>query len=240
MKHVKNIKKKLLVSALCLLPILASGCDIDSNKTEQERNTNLLSETEAINVGRSLYDKATEIYETSTLIPYCGYNYTLAISNASDEFSAEEYDNLKYLKTNYKSLDDLKNALRSYLSDELINGLITQDAVIDLRDLKLYSNYLIKDNVLYCRAYTGAGYMTLYANDYEMSIKSIDENKITFNIKSKYAKQNASQECINAVLDNTISSSICNADDFEYKDTTFTINKNSNNNWVVTEFVLHN
>ena len=40
MKHVKNIKKKLLVSALCLLPILASGCDIDSNKTEQERNTN--------------------------------------------------------------------------------------------------------------------------------------------------------------------------------------------------------
>lgn len=247
---MKSLKKKLLVSALCILPLITSGCDISINvdKDENNKNTNdtsveekesLLTESEAINIGRTLYDKLTEIYETSNLIPYCGYNYIQAITNASDEFSAEGFDNVKYLKTNFNSLDDLKNALRNYLSDDLIKDLVTGDVVTDLKNLKVYSNYLIKDNTLYCRAYTGAGYMTLYANNYEMTIKSIDEKEITFNIKSKYVKESASYECINAVFGNMDISGVCNSDEVEYKDTTFTISKNSNNNWVVTDFTLH-
>lgn len=216
------------------IPFKVNGKQKD--KVQEEKK--LLTEEQALNIGRELYDEVTEIYLTSTLIPYCGYDYQSSITNETELFTQDIYGDLSYQKAKFTSLEDLRNYLSNYLSQDLIGQIVTTDAITDLNDLKMYTDYIIYNDVLYCRAYTGAGYMSNYLNDYRMSIKTLDESKITFNIKSSYAKVDAGHECLNSIDTWNDEKANCDSHEIEYKDTTFKIEK-VNDNWIVTDYTFH-
>lgn len=261
----KNIGLKVLVVILSLLVVGLSGFIIydkvlSNNEVENNDNNNvntdnngskLLSNEEAINEGKRLYDKATEIYETWVLIPYCGVvrNKAYEDENKIEKLGDSGYGNGSYYKSNFTSLDDLKNHLKQWLSEDIVNEKIVKTSVSNgetfynyVEDVSLlskkdghygYVDYVLKDNTLYCRLDTGKGWLTLYQNKYDIKVDKIEENKITYTITSTYGKQDSG--CYLGMLD----SKTCEEKDLEYKNTTFVIEKNTTGKFVVSEYTLH-
>lgn len=244
----ENKVKDIIIGVLVILIIILGGLFVygyvfdngnDNNLDNNNSNNNVnneevknLSNEEALSLGKDLYDKATEIYETWLFLPWCGYNWDDIYNQPVYDFGGT-YGKMFY-KSPYKNLDELKVELRNYFSEDIINSKINGIMAInwDLKNIETYVNYVIKDNELYCRNFHGKGWITGYV-DYEMNVDSIDNAKIVYNIKSKYVilKQGSScmPENINA----------CSESDFEYKDTKFVIEKNNEGKWIVSSYILH-
>lgn len=224
----------------------------DNKKDEVNNNDNdskLLSNEEAVVEGKRLYDKATEIYESWVLIPYCGVARNEIKEGDIEILGDSNYGNGSYYKSNFTSLDDLKNHLKQWLSEDIINEKVVKSYVLNgetyynyVEDLSLlskqdthyaYIDYVLKDNTLYCRLDTGKGWLTLYQDEYDIKVDKIEENKITYTITSTYAKQDS--DCYLGMSD----SKTCKEEDLEYKNTTFVIEKNTTGNFVVSEYTLH-
>ena len=201
------------------------------NDNQDDENVKM-TEEQAVLLGKELYDKATDIYETWLFYPWCGYSDADIYNQSVHDFGGT-YGNGFY-KSPYNDLEELKEELRNYFSEDIINSKINGIIVIDwdLKNIDTYVNYVIKDNEMYCRSYSGKGWVTGYY-DYDMIIDSIEDNKIVYNIKSKYILLNPSSNCM---LENI---NACNENDFEYKYTKFVIEKNDSGNWVVTDYTLH-
>lgn len=214
-----------------------------SNK--EDNNVNLLTNEEAIELGKKLYDKVTEIYEVSLLTPYCGKSKDVVISENDIEILGNSaYGNGNYFRTTFSSLDDLKKYLTSWLSDDLINNLVVKTKNVNdkkyykyVEDLSLlnseeeqysYVDYVLKDNTLYCRLDTGKDYFTQYDDEYKIKVSNILEDRIEYIITSTYIK---TSDNISTSLDNEVKK--------EYKDTTFIIEKNTSGNFVVVNYTLH-
>ena len=259
----KNTGLIVLVVILSLLVVglggfiiydkVLSDNEIENNDNNNVNNNNvskLLSNEEAIIEGKRLYDKATEIYETWVVIPYCGLDYHGAINQNVETLGDSGYGNGRYYKTKFKSFDELKEYLKQWLSEDIINkkvvkqtewnGEINYNYVEDLSLLSkkdthyAYIDYVLKDNTLYCRLDTGKGWVSSYIDEYDIKVDTIEDNKITYTITSKYGKENSG--CYWGSANNKT----CSEDDLEYKDTTFVIEKNSTGNFVVSEYTLHN
>lgn len=231
----------LLIVLICLIYNKKSDndnkkVDINSNNEVIEQN-NKLSETEAITIGKSLYDKATEIYEVWVLRPYCGFNNEEIYKQPMTNFGINEF--IQQYDSGMKNLDELKDYLAQYLSDTIINEKIKENAITDLSKVEQYSNYVETDGKLYCRANTGKGWLNnSYLNEYKMEVQSITENKIIYNIKSTYINSNLYVDNPNSEC-SIENSNKCSDSDKEYKDTKFIVEKNSNNKWIISEYTLH-
>lgn len=204
------------------------------NNQENNNKPKLLSNEEAITEGKRLYDQATKIYETWVLIPYCGATRSEINEKDIETLGDVGYGNGDYYKSNFKSFDKLKDYLKQWLSEDIVdkkiiksrewNGATYYNYVEDLSLLSnkdehyAYVDYVLKDNTLYCRLTTGKGWLTLYKNKYDIKVDTIEENKITYTITSAYGKQGSACDFY---------SETCDEKDLEYKDTKFVIEKNS-------------
>lgn len=214
-----------------------------SNEVEKDDDaveSKKLDETEALIIGKELYDKANEIYETWVLLPYCGVARNDISEQKSYDLGGDSgIGTGQYYKTVFKDLDDLKKYLSKWLAEDVIENKITETAVTDLNLLKnleyAYTKYVIKDNNLYCRIDTGKGWLTTYANYYDISIDVLENDKITYNIKSYYV-DNMEAECRSSGY---VSVNSCDESEISTKDTKFVIEKNAADNWIVSEFTLH-
>lgn len=203
----------------------------DSNKSSGNYT---LSEQEALSIGKELYDKATKVFETWRLLPYCG-------ERPNDGKTMSFKSGCMMYETNYKDLEELKSYLATFLSNDIINSKINEQPITDMSLLdnldNTYTNYLIKDDKLYCRSNTGKGWLSRYLNSYDMEVDSIKDDVIKFkvkiaNVSEKVALQSNSKCSYGSKI------SDCSDDQIEYVDTKFVI-KRMNGNWVVTDYVLH-
>ena len=101
--------------------------NLNNNNSNNEQNTNILSENEAIEIGKKLYDKTTEIYSVWVLFPYCGYDITSDTIDLNIE-NLGNYDNgnSEYYESEFTSLDELRDYLKNYLSEDIINDNVKE------------------------------------------------------------------------------------------------------------------
>lgn len=212
---------------------------------EQESPSNTLTNEEIISIGKKLYDKATEVYETEMLYPYCGFFYKEMANRPQKKYDDIATGTGIYYDSGFKNLDELKEYLKKYFSKDLVDNKIVTDYAIE--DLSLlgkegyaYTNYIIDDGKLYCRSFAGKGWMNaIYLYEYDMIITNIEETKITFTIQSKYISDETYQKIMNNQTEcNVDNKDKCSDNDITIKDSTFIIEK-SNDNWVVSNFTLH-
>lgn len=197
----------------------------NETKTEESTKKSVVSNEEAISIGTKLYDKATEIFSTWKLLPYCGYTLK-EVYNMDGITIDTDNDYIKYYPAKYDTINDLKNDLANYLSNDIIEKNVNENDT---------NYYKTKDNKLYCRKTLGNGWVSFYLNDYTIKVSELTENKITYSITSTYAKDIT--ECENN-KDTGLTKKSCKEDNLETKDSIFTIEK-TNSNWVVTNFTLH-
>ncbi len=210
------------------------------SSSTNSRTERLLTEEQALEEGKKLYDKATEIYEIWQLYPYCGLNPN-EYEGDTEALGDSELGNGEYYKSNFSSLEDLKKYLTQWLSEDIVNSKVVKEFKVDgeveynyVEDLSLlkgnekyaYVDYVLKDNALYCRLETGKGWMSSYYG-YDIKVDSIEEDKIVYTVTSKYIKE--SSEC----------SENCKDEDLNYKDTKFVIERNSSGKFVVTNYTFY-
>ena len=208
-----------------------------TSNNEQNSEANTLSEQEALNIGKELYDKATTVHETWQLLPYCGVS--------SEELNNKKIENIgkasRMYESDFKDLNELKEYLATFLSTEIINQHIKEEAITDLsildQDNKEYTDYAIKDGKLYCRFNTGKGWLSRYLNNYDMKVNTIKNDLIIYDVKlANVAEYVATQTNSKCTYGGKISD--CKENEIEYVDTKFIIKK-VNDNWIVTDYKLH-
>ena len=239
----------IIIGLIVLIILITTNTISFGSKVEANQNENNISETrkitesEAISIGKKLYDKMTEIKETSVLYPYCGVKMNEINNQTMKKYNVYGMGEANYYESKYNNLDELKNDLRNYMSEEYINEVVYKGVVTDLSLLTQeeygYSDYIIDNDKLYCRAYNGKGWLSHYLDDYNITVNDIEDNKITYNIKSKYIKETIAYEGKTNCTQYPYDVNKCTEDEIEYKDTTFVIEKNSNDKWIVTNFKLH-
>lgn len=175
-----------------------------------------VSET-VINSAKELINKANDYYENSVLKAYCGD------TNGSRTISFGENQTGEYVKSEYKNISELKNYLLSFLDEDLINIKLE---LSDINNPKIYDNYYEIDGNLYCRNYSGKGWLTYYTNNYDIEITSVTDNKINLNIAYEYLSEDSTCELNNL--------SNCSKSDFIYEIGKITIENN-----IITKMDFH-
>lgn len=174
------------------------------------------------------------------LRPYCGISnediITKSLTNETTDFGLN--GDIKYYKSSFTNLEDLKSYLREYLSDEIIDKNVTSYLIKDdvnklLEDLNYAIDYVEKDGKLYCRETANKGWLMSYLGEYDLSVLNISDSQVTFNVKSTCAYDTENTEC---VVDKKLNK--CKDSDIFYDENKFTIEKNSNNKWIVNNFTL--
>lgn len=259
---VKNIIIVILVLLIILLLSISTYLYINNinlkNENNKIKNTNKpLTEEESINKGTNLYNKVNDIYEVYSYdIPYCGLTYNeiqnQELTNFEDELKdtsdnlvkdEEVKNDIYYYKSHYKNLKELKNYLSNYLSNDLINKKIKikEKEITDISMLNnsTYhgSNYVIKNNNLYCKATTkkknNSRYINYFNNNidpYDIRVLQIDNDRINYLINSKYLNDNIKD--FNSECTNNIEKCI------NTNEKSFVIEKNDNK-WIVSVFNYH-
>jgi len=131
---------------------------------------------------KDLINKANNYYENSVLTAYCGS------SSSSKEIAFEDNMTGEYVKSEYKTIEDLKKYILSFLDEDL---LISKLEISDINNPKIYDNYYEIDGNLYCRNYSGKGWLTYYTGNYDIEITNVTENKITANIAYEYLAEDS-------------------------------------------------
>lgn len=181
----------------------------------REKNTDLLLEEKV----REVLDKALDYNKQNTTKVFCG--------NTSDskkiKFTTLEGQlEGEYLKSEFESLDKLKEYLMSFMSENLIENL----KLSDINDPNYYDNYYEIDGNLYCRNYANSGLTSGYTENYDIEITDTSNNKIVVNIAYEYIKD--LEKCN---IDNILK---CSNSDLEYNIGKVVIEKN-NDNYVIVE-----
>lgn len=158
-----------------------------------------ISET-ILNNTKELIDKASIYYDNSVLKAYCGNTNGTKIIEFSDDITGE------YVKSEYKTIKDLKDYLLSFLDEDLIELKLE---LSDINNPKYYDNYYEIDGSLYCRNYSGKGWMTNYTNNYDIEITNVTDDKVIVNIAYEYLNEDSN--C------NLSDLSKCSKSDFEYE-----------------------
>lgn len=170
-----------------------------------------------INNVRNLIDKANDYYDNSVLKAYCGTTSDTKIINFTDNMTGE------YVKSEYKTIDELKKHLLSFLDEDLINIKLE---LSDINNPKYYDNYYDIDGELYCRNYAGKGWMTNYTNNYDIEVTSVTNDKINVKIAYEYLTEDS-----NCDLEDL---SKCSKSDYIYEIGKITIENN-----IITKMDFH-
>ena len=152
-------------------------------------------------------------YKVNKLLPYCG--------NATDvmdvTFTMDNGSTMKveYLKSPYKTLEELKTYLQSFLSDNLIDDI----KLSDYNNKKYYDDYYEIDGNLYCRNYSNKGVDSKYTGNYNIEVLS-NSDKIKLNISYEYLTNDST--CDIKKLDK------CSNSNFKYEIGKIEMDKNGN------------
>lgn len=172
---------------------------------------------------RETIDKANEYFETIALKPYCGTTSdTKTITYKEDGGS---FDGM-YVKSEFKNLDELKDYLKSFLSDSLIDNDLK---LSDYDNPKMYDNYYEIDGSLYCRNYSGKGIRTTYTDNYDIELEE-ENNKIIARVAYEYLTDESECEIKNL--------SKCPNSNFKYKIDKIELEKD-NDNLIITKMNFH-
>lgn len=264
--RTKNILIILLVFALLIISYFSIKLYIDNNKLKKknlklQNEVPALTETEALNKGKELYDKVTEIYSVYKMkIPYCGYSLS-EISNQQlttfekelseielNENSLEQQANTttndtSYYRSNFKNLDEIKKYMGNYMSEDLIEKNIklnekpVKDLILLQNDRYTGANYVDYDKSIFCKASTievdNSKYIEKYTKDVEpYEIRTLSRNKNKITFLIKSKYVNDNIKDFNKECKDNIEKCIVSYDK------PFSIEK-INNKWVVTVFNMY-
>ena len=180
---------------------------------------------DTIDMVRTIIDKANDYYENNVLVAYCGDNTgeTKNIEYNEDGNTFTGY----YVKSKYKSLDELKKYLLTFLDESLIKPELK---LSDINNKKMYDNYYEIDGNLYCRNYSGKGWNTRYTGNYDIEITDNSNDKISLKIAYEYLTEESSCDIKNL--------SKCSNSNFKYVIGKASIQK-INGNYVITKIDFH-
>ena len=178
-----------------------------------------------IKTAKEVIDKANNYYENSVLKAYCGENpgETKTIEYNENGNSFKGY----YVKSEYKNLEELKKHLLTFLDESLIK---TELKLSDINNKRMYDDYYEIDGNLYCRNYSGKGWLTRYTGNYDIEITNSSDSRISGNIVYEYLTEDSSCDVKNL--------SKCSNSNFKYELGKFNIDK-VDNNYVVTKIDFH-
>lgn len=133
---------------------------------------------------KSLIDKANDYYETTVLKPYCGKT----TDEQEVEFKGDDGSSikLKYVKSEYSSVDEIKDYVATFADPSLFK---LELKLSDINNPKQYDNYYEIAGDLYCRDYSGKGWLSYYTGNYNVEILSNINNKIEANISYEYLNE---------------------------------------------------
>ncbi len=133
--------------------------DDNDNQVDEPEEDETITEEEAISI---LNDAANKIGTISNGYPYCGENM---VYDDVDAIFDENNISTHTASKDYTSLDELKDDLRNYMSDEMVSRYI-EDTL-----------YIEKDQKLYCRTYHRGAIIYDKANS-SYNVDSITNDKI--------------------------------------------------------------
>lgn len=174
---------------------------------------------------KELLDKANDYYENNVLKAYCG-NSTGEIKNIEYKEGNNTFTGY-YVKSQYKTLSELKKYLLTFLDESLINPELK---LSDINNKKMYDDYYEIEGNLYCRNYSGKGWLTRYTGNYDIEISDITSNKITGRISYEYLNEDSTCDIKNL--------SKCTNSNFKYELGNFTI-KQVNDSYLLTDIDFH-
>lgn len=179
-----------------------------------------------IELVEKLMNKANDYYGNNIFKAYCGdtTNETIEVKYPLGEVNLTG----EYIKSKYKTLDELKEYLLSFLDENLINPELK---LSDINNKNINDDYYEIDGNLYCRNYSANGILTRYTNNYNIEITNISDNKITGRVSYEYLKEESSCDINNL--------SKCSNSNFEYVIKEFTI-KMVDNNYILTKIGFNN
>jgi len=157
-------------------------------------------EKEVINRVKNLINKANDYYDNSILKAYCGTTTGTKTIDFDDNMTGE------YVKSEYGSIEELKNYLYSFLDKSLIKLKLE---LSDINKPKYNDNYYEIEGSLYCRNYAGKELINYYTNNYEIEVTNVSDNKINVNIAYQYINENS--DCKLEKIED------CNNSDFVYE-----------------------
>ena len=155
---------------------------------------------------RTVIDKANDYFNVSLAGAYCGKTNDTKNVMFDDDVSGE------YVKSDYKTLDELKKYVLSFLDESLIDNKLE---LSDVNKPKYNDNYYEIDGNLYCRNYSATGVSEIKTGNYDIEIVSNVDNKIIVNVAYEYIAETS--DC---ALDNLKE---CNKSDFIYNISKITI-----------------
>lgn len=187
------------------------------------------SDSSSIKKMKEVIDKANKYYEDNQVMVYCGdTNGTKTVNINEDGHTFEG----QYLKSEFKSIDELKKHILTFLDESLIKVKLE---LSDSNNPKMYDNYYEIDGNLYCRNYSGKGWMTFYTDNYDIEVVSETDNKVNLKIAYEYLDEDKLDEDGKCSLQNISS---CPNSYFKYVIGNITLSKD-NGNYIVTSMNFH-
>lgn len=178
-----------------------------------------------INTVKEVIDKANNYYEGNVLKAYCGENpgdtKTIEYNESGNSFKGY------YVKSEYKNLEELKKYLLTFLDESLIKPELK---LSDINNKKMYDDYYEIDGNLYCRNYSGKGWLTKYTGNYDIEITNSDDNQISGNIAYEYLTDDSTCDIKDL--------SRCPNSNFKYSLGKFNIEK-TNGNYIIKKIDFH-
>ena len=131
---------------------------------------------------RNIIDKVLEYYKANTTGVYCGRSGSSKILPFDNGMTG------KYVKSEFKDIEELKSYVLSFLDEDLISIRLE---LSDIDDSKYYDNYYEIDGSLYCRNYVGSGVSSYYTGNYDIEVTSYSEDKTMVNIVYQYINKDS-------------------------------------------------
>ena len=187
------------------------------------------SDSSSLKKIREVIDKANKYYEDNQVMVYCGE--TNGTKNIEIDQDGHSFDG-QYLKSEFKSIEELKKHLLTFLDESLIKIKLE---VSDYNNPKMYDNYFVIDDNLYCRNYSGKGWLTYYTGNYDFEIVSETDTTVNLKVAYEYLDEDKLDEESKCSLQNISS---CSNSYFKYVIKDITLSKN-NGSYIVTKIDFH-
>lgn len=183
-----------------------------------------------LNKIREVIDKVNKYYHDNQNLVYCGE--TSGTKNIEINEDGHTF-NGQYLKSQFKSINELKEHILSFMDESLIK---TKLEVSDYNNPKMFDNYYEIDGNLYCRNYSNKGNMTYYTDNYDIEVVNVSDISINVRIAYEYIDENKIDENDKCSV-NSLSS--CPNSYLKYIIKNITLSKNDSGNYIVTKMEYH-
>lgn len=189
-----------------------------------------ISDSASVEKMRDVIAKVNKYYDDNQVMVYCGETFgtkTIQIEEDGHTFDGQ------YLKSEFKSIDELKKHILTFLDESLIKVKLE---VSDYNNPKMFDNYYEIDGNLYCRDYSAKGWRNLYTGNYDIEVVSETDNNVNLRISYEYIDENkledGDERC---TLANKTS---CPSSYYKYVIKNATLSKDDGN-YVVTKIEFH-